>query len=533
MLRLPNDPHFQRDYTVYTNTEEDKSEIFSCMLNQTNIGDNKNKFYLIELLQKNNPKLYTVYTRYGRIGEHGKTLIKLSDVDLESAIKEFIALFKSKTGNTWKNRQSFVFKPTKYFMTQLEDETTETTESREQDIDNEEMTTIINVKTNTNAVLLREHPQLNKSGQETAKKLATNPPECTLDKRIQIFIALISDTKMMAKTMQDFNIDLKRMPLGKINKKQIKDGFEILKKIAKKLLGDAVKESFSHLSSVFYTYVPVSVGRSMTPPVIDNKDMIEKYVDMLQVLTDLEIAGSILDKKNLEKFGKMHRYDRIYQQLNVDLTPIMINNKSKEYQMITTYIQNTTAPTHDYYALEVLDAIRVNRSEENTRFNDCGNNVLLFHGSRTANYMSILSQGLRINNNAPRTGSMFGPGSYFSNCATKSANYCYASSNNNEAIMLLCMVSLGKTYNKLNSEYITYLPNQKYHSCWGQGKSTTNPKEAIKIKEKETNKSILVPMGKLIDSGVKGSLLYDEFIVYQENQIKIKYAVRLKFNYHN
>lgn len=575
MKRSPNDPNFQNDYTVYIDTEGDEPEIFSCMLNQTDIGDNKNKFYVIELLKKKNKKLYTVYTRYGRIGEFGKVLIKDSDIELGHAIKEFTSIFRSKTGNAWKDRENFVLKPKKYFMTQLEDdspeeETDEEEEKEEKDkkdvkktkksivkksgkntgkksnetdddddddvsdtksTKSDEMTTVINIKTNTNAALLKDHPQLNDSGKETAKKLEVASAECMLDKRIQTFIALISNIEMMTETMKDFNIDLKRMPLGKISKKQIKEGFETLKKIAKKISDNSVKENFTQLSSIFYTYVPVSVGRTSTPPIINNEKTVEKYVDMLQVLSDLEIAGSILDKKNLSEFGKMHRYDRIYKQLKIDLTPIMVDSKSKEYKMITTYVNNTVAPTHNYYTLEVLDAIKVNREEENARFNDYGNNVLLFHGSRVANYMGILSQGLRINNNAPKTGSMFGPGSYFSNCATKSANYCYASPSNNEAIMLLCMVSLGKTYNKLGSEYITYLPNEKNHSTWGQGKSTTNPKEAIKIKEDGTKRVILVPYGKLIDSDVKGSLLYDEFIVYKENQVKIKYAIRLKFNY--
>lgn len=550
MKRLPNDPNFQKDYMVYVDTNKEKPEIFSCMLNQTDIDNNKNKFYVIELLEKTDKKLYTVYTRYGRIGEFGKVLIKTTDTSLEPVIKEFTSIFKSKTGNAWKDRKHFVLKLKKYFMTQHEeDEVSEeeeingfkdtSTDSNKKTtkiksnkkVKSDEMTTVIDVKTNINAALLKEYPQLNASGKETVQKLEIAPAECTLDKRIQIFIALISNIEIMTETMRDFNIDLKRMPLGKISESQIQEGFEILKKVAKKFSDNTVKETFSQLSSIFYTYIPVSVGRSMAPPIIDNEKTIEKYVDMLQVLSDLEIAGSILDKKNLAEFGKIHKYDRIYKQLKVDLAPIVLDNKSKEYKMITTYINNTVAPTHNYYTLEVLDAIKVNREEENTRFNDCGNNVLLFHGSRVANYMGILSQGLRINNNAPKTGSMFGLGSYFSNCATKSANYCYANSSNNEAIILLCMVSLGKTYNKLDSEYITYLPNEKHHSTWGRGKSTTNPKEAIKIKEDGTKKTILVPLGKLIDSDVKGSLLYDEFIVYKENQVKIKYAIRLKFNY--
>lgn len=41
-----------------------------------------------------------------------------------------------------------------------------------------------------------------------------------------------------------------------------------------------------------------------------------------------------------------------------------------------------------------------------------------------------------------------------------------------------------------------------------------------------------VPMGKGVESGVKGStLLYNEFIVYDVSQIRIRYLLRCNFNY--
>ena len=59
--------------------------------------------------------------------------------------------------------------------------------------------------------------------------------------------------------------------------------------------------------------------------------------------------------------------------------------------------------------------------------------------------MGILSEGLRIAPpEAPVTGYMFGKGVYFADVPSKSANYCHASPENPEGILLLCEVALGK-----------------------------------------------------------------------------------------
>jgi hypothetical protein len=95
------------------------------------------------------------------------------------------------------------------------------------------------------------------------------------------------------------------------------------------------------------------------------------------------------------------------------------------------------------------------------------NKALLWHGSRNANYVGILSEGLKIAPpDAPVTGYMFGElkeiklslynrvsnikiieyigkGIYFTEVASKAANYCHTSFDNPHGMMLLCDVALG------------------------------------------------------------------------------------------
>ena len=73
-----------------------------------------------------------------------------------------------------------------------------------------------------------------------------------------------------------------------------------------------------------------------------------------------------------------------------------LDKNAAEFDIITKYVKNTHAQTHDL-SLEIIDIIKVDRHGESERFRaDIGNVQLLWHGSPLSNYIGILSQGLRI-----------------------------------------------------------------------------------------------------------------------------------------
>lgn len=73
-----------------------------------------------------------------------------------------------------------------------------------------------------------------------------------------------------------------------------------------------------------------------------------------------------------------------------------LDKNAAEFDIITKYVKNTHAQTHDL-SLEIIDIIKVDRRGESERFRaDIGNVQLLWHGSPLSNYIGILSQGLRI-----------------------------------------------------------------------------------------------------------------------------------------
>lgn len=91
------------------------------MLNQTNIGFNNNKFYVIQLLRNTSSSHYNVWTRWGRVGESGQNAAK-SFTKIEEAQKEFKKKFKDKTKNDWDSRDTFTPHPGKYTLIDMGDE---------------------------------------------------------------------------------------------------------------------------------------------------------------------------------------------------------------------------------------------------------------------------------------------------------------------------------------------------------------------------------------------------------------------------
>lgn len=223
---------------------DSKGIVYTCMLNQTDLKANKNKFYTMQLLKTGSKFVH--FIRYGRIGEVGK--ISYHEFTTESsAIDSFEKQFKSKTGNKWSDKADFKKKDGKYFLSDVSYQTE-----------------------------LKDIPQ------EEKKDI----PESKLPKRVQDLLTMISDVNMMTNSLVQLDIDPKKMPLGKITSSQINSAKDLLTQIEKKLeakgvvnkdddvnsdeLSEMLDDDIIDLCSKYYTYIPYSCGRNK-PPLITNK----------------------------------------------------------------------------------------------------------------------------------------------------------------------------------------------------------------------------------------------------------------------
>lgn len=329
----------------------------------------------------------------------------------------------------------------------------------------------------------------------------------------------------MEECVLEMKFDTRKAPLGKLTTEQIRAGYAALKKIEECLKKKGSNRDLLDACNQFYTRIPHDFGLR-PPPIIRSEEELKEKIELLEALSDIQIAVKMVESS---ADGEEHPLDRQYKSLHCGLQPL--DAGAHEYQVIERYLQTTHASTHTDYTMTVLDIFSVDREGESQNFlKDMHNRTLLWHGSRLSNWVGILSKGLRIAPpEAPVTGYMFGKGIYFADMSSKSANYCFANQQNNVGLLLLCEVALGDSNELLHADYeANKLPSGK-HSTKGLGQTGPNPKNAV------TLDGVTVPMGPGVSTGAarsKGySLLYNEFIVYNPSQARMKYLLRIQFNY--
>lgn len=342
---------------------------------------------------------------------------------------------------------------------------------------------------------------------------------------VQDLMRLIFDVDRMKKVMLEFHLDMEKMPLGKISAAQVVRAMTVLSEMSNLIRKNGRRAEFIGASNHFYSLIPHNFGTNL-PPVIDTLDAVNRKNDMLQTLLEIEVAHSLINKS--EATSTSCQLDLQYDILKTELEQIEAD--SNEYNWLVQYLKNTHASTHNNYRLEVMDVFRVNRSGEQKRYEPFAklpNRKLLWHGSRLTNYVGILSHGLRIAPpEAPPTGYMFGKGIYFADMVSKSANYCFTDNRNNTGLVMLCEVALGTSQEFTGQANITTLPTG-FHSVKGVGQTYPDPMQSA-----FTPDFVEIPFGTpTVDLSLSSSLLYNEYIVYDVAQVKVKYLFKLKFNY--
>lgn len=359
------------------------------------------------------------------------------------------------------------------------------------------------------------------------ENVSSSHVDSKLEASVQNLIKIIFDVDSMKKTMLEFHIDMEKMPLGKLSLKQLQSAYVVINEIYELIQERASNTRFIDASNRFYTLIPHNFGVN-APPLIEAIEQVESLRQMLDSLSEIEVAYNIIKNEDNNNVDGINPLDKHYEQLKTQLEPI--DKTSDEFALLNKYVQNTHASTHSSYELEVVDIFKVARQGEARRFKPfkkLHNRKLLWHGSRLTNFVGILSHGLKIAPpEAPPTGYMFGKGIYFADMVSKSANYCCTSQQNSTGLMLLSEVALGDMMECTAAKYVTQLPKNK-HSCYGRGRTMPDPKESI-IRED----GVEIPLGKPVtDEKLKSSLLYNEFIVYDIAQVNVQYLFRLEFKY--
>ena len=254
--------------------------IYDAALNQTSAGGNNNKFYRVQVLVSGAGDFRT-WTRWGRVGELGKGAT-LGDGSFQDAMATFEKKFKDKAGVPWSSRFDtpkgsrqkgyYTFVERKY----------------EDDSDDD-----------------FEDPSI-ASNSGSSRNLGTADPvkraESALAKPVQRLMELIFNQQYFADTMRELDYDANKLPLGKLSKRTLERGFEMLKDLGELLMDPSVADSKHNMtwpdaiaacSNAFYTVIPHAFGRSR-PPVISSDEKLKKEISLMESLSDMQIANTIM-----------------------------------------------------------------------------------------------------------------------------------------------------------------------------------------------------------------------------------------------
>ena len=497
-------------YTIFT---DDNGTKYSIMLNQTDITygvRGHNKFYAIQLLEHKQRGLYKFIVKWGRVGNTAQFTELLVD-SKATAIAKFRKKFKDKTKNEYGDRR-FVAVKGKYVPVAIADDD-------DDDADDDDS---------------KHDMQMDDDSQSDINAEAENDeiPASKLDDALVRVLKIIFCKQLQLDTAMSFDYDLNRQPLGKLSKSQIDNGYGILCKINDVLTTQRNNLSkLAPLSNRYYTVIPHAY--SGLPPCLNSIKRLHRESELIETLRQMMFTNQILKRRSKRK----NPVDVHYKALRCDINKI--SKFCTEYNMICKAMKGTHAAGHNKYELKVLDVFEVNRKGSEFRHmpfrnafegKENGNCKMLWHGSRLSNFVGILSQGLRIAPpQAPKTGYMFGKGIYFADCVSKSANYIHATQQHPFGLLILCEVALGNVHKELKAKWFDRAPN-RYHSVQGCGKHVPERGSAGDIGGYELAMGPIVRTEdqKVIDNA---ALDYNEYIVYDVGQVRMKYIVLTKFDF--
>jgi len=514
---------------------ESEGEDCDALLFKVDLKRDEMRFYHLQLVYETNKDLFVLFTRWGEIGETGM-FQRTPAENKDAGLKEFCKVFREKTGNVWSPTDMvFERKPNKYQLLKRRRATARSDELLQ-------------------AFDLSKSP----SSKLPYKLLRTLDSICDPMHVLQALNALGVKTQCMPfgtlsrNTLDEARILLGQIKLAHAELQTIKSDrarpraftAEDVLEVAKRK--NIAREKILDLSSRYFELVPRGAGTIEVARPIDTDKALGKEFDTLLNLTEASVGVQLLLAAH-RRTKEVCPLDYCKQALGVSFQEV--NSETEEFRLLFEYMQNTcdsNAPPKLAEPGDIPEAAGAKRSRrtaqrqhdtvtavyrlvrggENERFRELGNRRLLWHGSRRSNLIGILSQGLRVApSEAPVSGYMFGKGIYFADMYCKSRQYC-AGSKTEPTYMLLCEVALGDMFPSRQACYMEE-PRPGTSSTWGVGQKAP---DWGKKRLYEPGGAAL-PCGKL-DGGPLGGqqrhgLNYNEFIVYDPAQVRVRYLVEL------
>lgn len=463
---------------VTKKTHSNVSDNFSktiefAVLHCANVSGNNNKFYCLEIQEDPKTQNCRLFSHYGRLGSSNIYEIRQTDKDGEDLSEE-----RCKT-----EFDKIIKKKERGKKVKRGDETIREYYSRvdvvSPSVGSENICNASEITTTSSAA-----PMIN-----------TKDHDAESGKLIRSFVSenihnITSNTTMVF-TSQGFET-----PLGPVTESHLDKATDAL---------NAIRDSLSD-------------GDSLDPDDVETKDVNSEYLTLIPrkmshkinesdlILTPDHIADEydLLDNlRTAVQAGLNANNDGDANKMLIDISQLMRNDP--EYKRLADKFETTKHRNHSAIrGFRISNIFNLDIPDVSRRYapiaKKLGNIQELFHGTKTANMLSISLKGLIIPNTgaAHVTGRMFGNGVYGASCSTKALNYAVGywggrRNDGSKAYMLIVDFAMGNEY-VARSHLYSGAP-RGYDSIWAKAGQ---------------------------------SLLNDEFIVYNLNQATITHILELE-----
>lgn len=293
-------------------------------------------------------------------------------------------------------------------------------------------------------------------------------------------------------------------PLGVVTRDTIVGARTTLNEIGRLVtLGNVGDVAFRKRVEEYMRQIPMDVGygRVTAEGILGKMTQVQAQNQMLDAL---DASVDVLDAR---RKSAIVGDPKAPQQSVFDVDLELVDVKDPAFAMIEKMYTTTRSGMHQSAHLKVKRVFRVRIGHMATAFENDGaklqNIWQLWHGTRTANLLSILAKGFMIPpaNASYCTGRAFGNGAYFSEASSKSLNYAYGywsgGARDNNCFMFVCDVAMGKYYTPTRTD------NNLHEFCRKNGYDSTNAPgggvflnhEAIVYRTSQINPRFLVEFG--------------------------------------
>ena len=461
---------------VEAKPSEYEDKYYAVTLNYTNVQNNNNKFYIIQLLQDIHTKKFGVLYRWGRIGFFGQVNYVIYQT-FEEAREAFLIKLQGKLEYGY-----------------------------------------IKIKMQNKIKQEKNNDELDKNDDGLEKPLAN-------------LIRLIFDLKSMNQQIMKIGYDSDKIPLGQLSPQVISQGYKFLKNL-ENIIGNTIdKKSINtkeiyDLSSKYFTIIPHNFGmNNMHKFVINSQERIKEENELLDSIKNIKIVSGILQQTNNN--NKEKNEISLKEKLNEFKYDVAYVSKEENiYSIIDKYLSKSNEIKNSP-KIKLIDLFSV-KEKNLINITNNKNKKLLWYGIRIQNFANVFKSGLSLPPpEAPIYSYMFGKGIYFSDVAIKS--FYNSHPQNNIGLMLLCEVDLGNIEERLKAD--VNLPN-----TLEQGKNSVKVLGMNFPDEKGSyfdENGIEIPLGDILinqDENKKTYFGFNEYIVYNLDQIKIKYILKVQFD---